>query len=220
MKIATFASGIQDKPGFRAFQASARGLDVDVISPAVPVTNPIRERWQWIATYLIGLKSNDPVLLIDSRDVVFLRSPCEYLLNEIEGADIVFFSEGQAGHEHPWCRAQYDKLAAITNLPFTSKQEINGGCIAGRAGALMDMSRALCRILADVGASSISDQPVINFWADVICKHSSTVISNVDFYCHGELVKLGRWPRDPMESTVFHQWDRTKFKQAILARFT
>ncbi|MEI6278313.1 MAG: hypothetical protein WCQ16_02875 [Verrucomicrobiae bacterium] len=198
-------------------------MDLDILTPAEPIKNAVRERWGWLARYLQGLNPSDPVLLIDSRDVVFLRDPRPDLESVLAGCDIVFFSEGQGGAGHQWCRNQYERMEQLTGNPFVADVEINGGCICGRAGALAKMAGQLACMMrvASRRKSTISDQPMINLWARKFCSFKTQIIlpDARNIYCHGELVRHGRWPLEPMGSAIFHQWERTGFKTQILELF-
>jgi hypothetical protein len=180
-----------------------------------------KDRWAPISSELATIPPDDIVLITDARDVVFRESPWDEIKRRVAQYDLLFFSEGINGADHEWCKNNYTKLQSFTGDVYFSSPELNGGCIAGRAGVLAEFSKTLASLCGIIRKADITDQPILNWHVHRLMRGGwykiDIVLPESRLYSHGETYAHDpTQTHDPLDSIIFHQFERTPFKDDML----
>jgi hypothetical protein len=188
------------------------------------------------------------VLFCDCKDVVFQGDPFAWADTFVGGLDnfVLGFSEGWKHYQSKWNTNDQRQFAKglgsdgeSTTYPFGRWDILNGGVILGTPPTLAD----LCVMVEQTTLTSYqcgarcTDQAALNYafrQADRPLRGEMILISAKDegFVAHGEPIKQGLFEAEHhLEHAtlihtaknepfvLFHQWERTDYKDAILKRY-
>lgn len=187
------------------------------------------ERWLYYYQILCQT-SYSQVLLTDSRDVYFQDDPFK------ETNEKLFLAgEGVVHSESEWNSTDQRKSQESLGLSFeyTDWPVVNGGIAIGPHSLVRDYA-LLIHQSAHQSATQ-TDQPVIGRLWNTLLKHNPEYglkDPHTDAFCiTGETVKQGLMKiplvfengtlrnNRRVPYTLFHQWDRTEYKNLILRKF-
>ncbi len=195
----------------------------------------IRDRWLAFWRY-IDPTYHKYVVITDSRDVVFQRDPVDFCYR-VSDDRLILTGEGFSHQHSPFnlidqLEAQRD--IADFDVPFTSWPVINAGVVAGPA----DKVKQLCLTIwtnCIRSRGKCTDQGVFNYLSYYWRQDPTFYVANPneDPWCiTGEGLKENLLDIDVVyqdgelrinEKTpyfIFHQWDRTKYSQEILQKYS
>ncbi len=205
-------------------------------SPLAKGRNVLRDRWLVYHDELRKLYRYNLVALADARDIVFQGNPFQHRLRPRWGTQefVAVCSEGMKHRDSQWNlidQFKYQMQFDECQLEFKDWDVYNAGFLVGTASAVAD----LCLLMWQgyLGRNDCSDQAVFNYLINGPYGASNHVIRhdpNTSHLClTGEGMAKGHVKANPVNGyahmpvshtlyCVFHQWDRTECKQAILDR--
>ena len=194
-----------------------------------PSENIILDRWLYYYQILTNAQYEN-VLLIDSRDVYFQTDPFVYANNTV-----MLTSEGLTHAESEW-NTEDQKLSQQTlgmHDEFSSWPVVNGGVVLGPTAKV----RAYCLLVYTNARKSAThtDQAAINRLWNLYLSHDSDYSladPNNDSFCMtGDTLKTRnikvptQFVRNQITTAagkpyaLFHQWERTEYRDTILHAF-
>jgi len=202
----------------------------------LPCKNILRDRWLHYWKYLCSISTEyDCVLISDSRDVLIQGDPFLFLRQACK-SKLIVTSEGFRHFESQWnMMDQFKAQKAVGD--FDRNQffwpVVNGGVVLGRS----DFVKNFCFLIwSSVLRTCVSctDQGVINYLMSflkedpeylIVDPHSSllcitgegikqNLLNFTPLFHEGKVCNL-----DGQPYILFHQWDRTNFKEEILSRY-
>lgn len=192
--------------------------------------NLMRDRNYFFWQFCLS-SQNERVLICDSKDVIFQRDPFEYSSKE----EIFLVEEGMLHKESPWNINEQKQVQAGLKenfIPFRDNAVVNAGVYLGRP---IDLKHLFLLIWTNaIRTSACTDQAVLNYLVNHLKKDPVYNFVNPlsdDFCLTGEAVKEG-FVKVGFENGKFlnsktgnpyflvHQWDRTEFREQILAQYS
>lgn len=217
-----------------AFKISALGCRVKQVASCEWV---LRDRWFHFWDYLSSHSDHyDCVLICDSRDVLVQGDPFIFLRRSWP-KKILVTSEGFNHIDSQWNMAE--QLEAQKSLPVELRNYVfwpvvNGGVVLGRIQPV----RNFCFLVWSAvmrNTAACTDQAVINYLMSFlkndpdyrICDPHDSLLCITGEGVKNSLLKFvpifkdGKiCNSDAQPYILFHQWDRTIFKQEILNQFS
>ncbi len=181
------------------------------------VNSIIADRFLHFYRHLVDC-NYDKIILSDSKDVLFIRNPFQYVNKIWRKKYVLLFSEGMKHIQSDW--NMVDQYKCQSNLKgfktddYRDWDVINGGF---QIGTRREMANFCSLVWTNSLRSSSSDQAVINLlfrylkepWILVKPTEHPIVVT-------GEPIKEGIYSPNWKEFCVFHQWERTKEKTRIM----
>lgn len=164
------------------------------------------------------------IIQTDTRDTVFLKNPIDWIEHTQRKAKLFLVSEGFPHKVSPiniQNQTRYQQtLAAPFKKDFSSWPVINGGTVIGHGNIMCfyDLAIWLSGIHANGG-----DQCATNYVSQTLSLHPDVEILDPklsNFCLTGEAINLGAIvPKNIYDYYLFHQWDRTRYKDEILKKW-
>lgn len=194
----------------------------------------VRDRFRVFRDFIDHHPHHDRILLADARDIVFFGDPFEYC--PWDDDFLLVISEGHRHRDSPWNTRDQRNFLGDSNVNFEDWEVINGGIQIG--------SRRMIRMLCDqvYELSDPKNRPVDHIPTDQAVLNSLSrkwMIENLPVRIlqpgdqprtlHGEAIKNGFMNADydcgVLKSgddhfLIYHQWDRTNHRGAILEDFS
>jgi hypothetical protein len=210
---------------------------VDVVSPSEQIEDPVQayyfllqNRWFVYGNYLnsVGIPLYDNVVITDSRDVLFQN--LDFLDKSYDKVQLI--CEGMRHFQCAW--NQGDQLALQFHLPerlnFMDWPVLNGGFQVGNYLRMRDLCSTMslsCMMTWPKDTPCChTDQAVLNLMYNPFGQNSSVIVHPQDntLCLTGEavkrgFVKIGVDCKSYTDYSVFHQWDRTEFKDEIIDKY-
>lgn len=198
----------------------------------LPCENVLRDRWLHYWKYL-STQKYDCVLISDSRDVVVQDNP--FLFLRRSNHQIILTSEGFQHSESQWNMVEQfeaQKSVCDFNRNHIFWPVVNGGVILGRSDFLKNFCFLIWSAVLRTQAHC-TDQGVINYLMSFLQEDSQYFIADPheSLLCiTGEGIKNKLLKFEPsfrdgkicnsdgQPYILFHQWDRTNFRDEILSR--
>ncbi len=199
--------------------------------------NVLLDRWGAYHYMLSGLRVYKHVAIADARDIVFQGNPFRFDQARIESEYkyLAVCSEGMKHRQSEWNLIDQFKY----QMPFGEYQSdfkdwdvFNAGFVMGTPASIAELSMLMWQ--GYIGRQGLSDQAVFNHLINGRFGIASTLHyhrPNMSHLClTGEGVAKGYvktkanadgvvTDEDGKQFCVFHQWDRTEYKQAILDKY-
>lgn len=220
--------------------ASARTKVVEAGGVVIDHTGPIhyllRDRHLAFYEYLASIKEEARILITDCKDVVFHDDPIWYACQMYPVKGIVLVSEGMKHRNSGWNMIdQYEAQVNVREFrkDMSAEPIINGGVMYGDKTSMMDLLLLLWSNTVRV-TGKCTDQAVLNYLVPFLQKSGKVTIVDPhrDKFClTGEAVKENFiWPKFEkgrfipssaisMPFCMVHQWERTKYKDEVLAHY-
>lgn len=207
-----------------------------VVTSEAQVDFLLRDRHLAYWQYLCKNPDHDYVLVSDSRDVLFQDDPIFYSRRNLYAKNLVLTSEG-----FPHRASEFnmvDQFHAQANVQDFGKRYmdwpvVNGGVILGKAPCV----RSFCFLVWNTCLRSLggcTDQAIINYLYSFLRDDPEYFLADPNtcrLSLTGEGVKHGLLDIQPVlinnrlctpdkePYCIFHQWERTLFKQQILNHY-
>ena len=211
------------------YERQISALSCDVVRTARKNKRFFTSRWHAYWEFLLSEKFK-AVVITDSRDVVFQRAPWGFLTDRVRLASEGFAHGRSAFNMTDQMRLQVSQGEELEN--FAGWEVVNGGICMG----CREQAADFCFLMWSncLGRPSCTDQAVINMVARNLRGTGALVVSDpaADSFClTGEAVKEGLLSFEPKSRggkvcdasgepyAIFHQWDRTIFRNEILNSF-
>lgn len=188
-----------------------------------------RDRFYFYQEYLEQYQAYKKVFLVDSRDILFLGNPVEWIDNHLDGKPLhlLLASEGHTHEQSEFNHHDQEQLQLrMHRRPFGNWAVLNGGFQVGSASAILKFCKDIYSTSDNAECPyKSSDQAAINYlvryyghlWIDGI-KTVNPIDHNL--ILHGEPIHTGVMSfSDYNQFCVFHQWDRTDFRAEILKQY-
>lgn len=211
-------------------------VDAKYLSLPLKMDVIIRDRWLAYWQY-IDPTEHEYVVITDSRDVIFQRDPIEYCRHTAPDK-IVLCCEGFPHSASPFnlCdQVEAQRNISDFDMPFTDWPVMNAGVVAGPAAAMKQLCFTMWSNCIRCHAKC-TDQAVFNYLCHYFREDSFSfhvADPNKDPWCvTGEAIKENLMDIEVVyqngdlmlnESSpyfIFHQWDRTKYDEAILRKYS
>lgn len=241
--ILTYAAGEKffDDPGFKAFVNSLAksgfvgntfifthdmpidtrvflgdlGIHVIDVCPTV-IKSIVVDRFFFYSNFLLRLRPTDQAILLDSRDIVLQRNPCDNL----PCCDLFLSGEGKTHAECDWNFRDQSSLRSAKDLSgdFSDWHVINGGVLGGKSRPLSEFCNAIWNDCKDF-VGTYTDQATINHLYHTGAIRAKLLDPRQDLFAvHGDTMKR-KVDIDPSPYAIFHQYDRTTSRALILEKF-
>lgn len=211
------------------FESRISGYGCRVVRTVRKSKRFFTNRWHAYWTELVSSKCSAAVIT-DSRDVVVQASPWGFLSDRVRLVSEGFAHGGSAFNMSDQMRLQTSQGEDLQN--FVGWRVVNGGICMGVREALSDF----CFLMWSncLGRPTCTDQAVMNLLAHELTGSGKVIVSDPrdDNFCiTGEGIKENLLPfearmvdgavrdRSGKPFAIFHQWDRTIFKNQILNSF-
>lgn len=211
------------------YEGLISGFSCEVVRTTRKSSRLFTSRWHAYWKQLMSERCRS-VVITDSRDVVFQRAPWGFLSDAVRLSSEGFAHGSSAFNMSDQMRLQLSQDEALEN--FASWDVVNGGVCMGGRNQVADF----CYLMYTncLGRPSCTDQAVINLVARGLRGSGRVVVSDPskDCFClTGEGVKEKLLPFEPTfvggkacdrggePYCIFHQWDRTIFRNEILNSF-
>lgn len=192
----------------------------------------VRDRFLHYAKFLSN-SSYYNVGLVDCKDVVFFKDVFEWMeLYEYQNSshNLFLIGEGKQHHECNWNMGDQQKLQdalRIFKSDYANWEVICAGTIFGLPEAVTDLIMSMWALT--LPGSQYSDQAALNFLYQIKYKHDALLclptehsLAATDLttksklkYFNKELTNLDK----NFAYTLWHQWDRTIYKEQVLKDF-
>jgi len=214
---------------------SKTGCRVIKVSDDLPCEYVLRDRWLHYWKYLSQRTDHyDCVLISDSRDVLVQGDPFLYLRRSWHKLHVT--SEGFVHSESSWNMVEQfeaQKSVGDFNRNYYFWPVVNGGVVLGRSNYVRNLCFLIWNsVLRNHGMCT--DQGVINYLFSFLKEDVDYTISD-PHHTHlcitGEAIKENLLKFNPVFKDnqilsldgqpyiLFHQWDRTIFKEDILSKY-
>lgn len=213
-------------------QIAATGCHIKRLD--LPCENVLRDRWLHYWKYLSVAYDYDCVLISDSRDMVVQADP--FLFLRRGNHQVVVTSEGFQHSESQWNMIEQfeaQKTVGDFNKNHFFWPVVNGGVVLGRNSLVKNFCFLMwSAVLRNHGVCT--DQGVINYLMSFLKEDAEYFIADPheSHLCiTGEGVKNKLLKFEPIFQNgeicnsdgqpyiLFHQWDRTIFKDQILSKY-
>lgn len=219
------------KPEYEA-KISALGCRVKHVSSDFPCEWVLRDRWLHFWNFLTARADwYDCVLICDSRDVLVQGDPFRFL--RCSSKNLIVTSEGFNHIDSSWNmieQLEAQKPLGDFNRTYVNWPVVNGGVVLGRNSCL----RNFCFLMWSTvlrNKAMCTDQGVLNYLMSflkndpeylVVDPHDSPLCITGEGIKNNLLKFSPTFKNGKIHNSVgqpyilFHQWDRTFFKQEIL----
>lgn len=178
----------------------------------------LRNRWHAFYKYLIqSEKSYKRVVISDSRDVLFQD------LSFLKHPGVNLVCEGFLHQDSSWnYNDQMDlQFHLKTRIPCLNWPVLNGGFQVGDHLDMINFCKNFSIACAFAPAGTYTDQAILNYMYNTICVDDRDIHfpQESNLCLTGEGVKNGIVGLSYSSYSVFHQWDRTVYKDIILDKY-
>lgn len=198
----------------------------------------VRDRFKSYAGWIVANQGYSKIFLVDSRDILFLGDMNAWVDEYTKRQDghqssyLYLASEGHLHSQSPW--NSQDQANIQRNLSPELGVDfciigwapvLNGGFQVGTPDLIEMLCRELYSLSEYAGRPAVgTDQAALNwFYMNVSYRLSGVKVidpTKDNLILHGEPIHTGVVPPpDYKKYLVFHQWDRTGFKDEILALY-
>lgn len=199
-----------------------------VVCPSSP--NIVLDRWLFFYQFLCAT-SYDQVLIVDSRDVYFQSNPFAF-----SNGRVILSGEGVLHKDSGWNATDQERSLASFGLSYdiSAWPVVNGGVLMGPRALVRDY----CLLIYTNSRGSVTetDQAIIGrLWNTALKYNNDYTLADphTDSFCAtGETLKQGKLATPVIFEegflknlhgtpyALFHQWERTEYRDAILASYT
>jgi hypothetical protein len=221
-----------DMPAWFRTDVTARGFTVIDVA-ASRITRVSRDRHVFFANYLNSYQNAYRfVVVTDSRDVLFQSNPVEYLQGCCGPEFVVLAAEGMHHIDSPWNmeeQAAFQQGLGAHASEYKDWLVLNGGIQLGTVNRVR-------HLLFDIWLASLritgGDQAALNYIGDHLELDYTVKVmhpASSPFCVTGEGINVGKYSPMPRFKDglivlgdldtpyfIFHQWNRTEWRDAIL----
>lgn len=195
-------------------------LNFNLVEIKEPVVCVVRDRFYYYWKYIIENKLTGKLLHVDSKDVVFQNDPFKLNCDEC----IFLIEEGMTHEQSPWNMHDQHKHQRQLNSFHSDWRKwkvLNAGVMYGDAEKLANLFFLIWSNLLTIKGECGTDQAVLNYlYYQHLFVDNNIKIAPDNFCITGEAIVYG-FVEPKFESySIFHQWDRTEFKDQILKKWT
>lgn len=195
------------------------GLNFNLVEIKDPVVCVVRDRFYYYWKYVVENKLQGNLLHVDSKDVLFQSDPFKFNCEK----SIFLIEEGMKHEQSPWnMRDQHRHQRQLNSFhsDWRTWNVLNAGVMYGDANKLANLFFLIWSNLLTVKNESGTDQAVLNYlYHEHLFLDENIKIAPKNFCLTGESIVYGFVTPELEDFCIFHQWDRTEFKEEILKKW-